>query len=359
MKKRKHLFCFLLALIMTLNLLPLNTALAEEPAESLAPVPTPADEEGMTRSDSGIEPLPAGNEGQIAPVYDGSGTISPLTEGEAQTRQVYGGCYVMGADGANTYSDEGGVVVPSSQQPRVGETLHFDVTCNPGFRLQWFTVSRDSELGGIDITDTLTFYVDESEGDIYYMAYFAQEGTVPLLKTVTLDVQLPVPGGSYSGPVPADVEPTPRYASTYRVLSARWLLVTDDAAIDPESFQPGLDYAVEITVAPNDGWRFSETTQEILYLSNGDYLSSAKGEISVSYQADGSLVMRSRPITLPASEPGDINGDGVISAQDLLLLRKYLVGIAVESRFDRLAADLNGDGKIDILDLVRLRKALT
>ena len=31
MKKRKHLFCFLLALIMTLNLLPLNTALAEAP----------------------------------------------------------------------------------------------------------------------------------------------------------------------------------------------------------------------------------------------------------------------------------------------------------------------------------------
>lgn len=359
MKKRKHLFRFLLALIMTMSLLPLNTALAEEPAGSLAPVPNPLSGEGPSWSDLGIEHFPAGDGGQIAPVDDGSGTISPMAEGEAQTRQVCGGCYVMGADGAYTYSDEGGTVIPSSQQPRVGESLRFQVQCNSGYRLQWFTVSRVSELGGVDITDSLTYYVDDSEGDVYYTAYFAMEGTVPQLKTVTLDVQLPVPGGSYSGLVPADVEPTPRYASAYRVLSARWYLITDDAAIDPESFQPGLDYAVEITVAPNEGWRFSETTQEILYLSNGDYLSSAKGEISVSYQADGSLVMTSKPLTLPASDPGDINGDGVISAQDLLLLRKFLVGIAVESRFDGTAADLNGDGKIDILDLVRIRKALT
>ena len=142
------------------------------------------------------------------------------------------------------------------------------------------------------------------------------------------------------------------------MLSARWYLVTDDGTIDPESFQPGLDYAVEITVAPSDAWRFSESSRGILYLSNGEALFSERGELSVSYLADGSLVMTSQPLTLPASEPGDINGDGVISAQDAVLLRKYLVGIAVESRFDRTAADLNGDGKIDILDLVRLRKAL-
>lgn len=360
MKKRIHMFRFLLALILTVSLLPIGTARAEEPAGSIAPVPTPESAEGLTWSNLGMEPVASGDEteGQIALVEGGSGAIAPLAERDAQTRQVYGGCIILEENGNYTPSDEGGTVIPSSQQPRVGETLTFDVQCNSGYRLQWFTVSRDSELGGIDITDTMTFYVDESDGDVYYWAYFAREGTVPPLRTVTLDVQLPVPGGSYSGPVPANAAPTPRYASAYRVLSARWYLVTDGERIDPESFQPGLDYVVEITAAPNEGWCFSENIQAILYLSDGEYLSSSSGGISVSYLSDGSLVMTSKPITLPASEPGDIDGDGTIGARDLLLLRKYLVGLPVEGRFDGTAADLNGDGSVDILDLVRLRKLL-
>ena len=358
MKKRKRLFSFLLALILTMSLLPLGTALAEEPAGSLAPVQEPESGKGLTWSDLGIEPFPAGDEGQIAPADDGTGTISPLAEGNAQTRQVYGGCYIMNEDGSFIYSDSGGVVVPSSQQPRVGETLTFEVTCNSGYRLQWLTVSRDSELVGTDVTETRSFFVDDSDGDVYYTAFFSSVDTVPLLQIARLDVQMPVPGGSYSGLVPAQASPVSSYASAFRVLSARWYLITDDGPINPESFQPGLDYAVEITVAPNEGWRFLENTRGILCLSNGEDLFSERGELTVSYLSDGSLVMTSKPITLPASEPGDINGDGVIGAQDAVLLRMHLVGIAVESRFDGTAADLNEDGKIDILDLVRLRKAL-
>lgn len=359
MKTKKRMFSFLLALILTVSLLPMGRALAEEPAGSIAPALTPEGAEGLTWSDLGMEPVASGDEteGQIVLVEGGSGTIAPLAEEDAQTRQVYGGCIILEENGNYTPSDEGGTVVPSSQQPRVGETLTFEIRCNSGYRLQWFTVSRDSELGGIDITDTMTFYVDESDGDVYYWAYFAREGTVPPLRTVTLDVQLPVPGGSYSGPVPADAAPTPRYASAYRVLSARWYLITDGQASDPERFQPGLSYAVEITVAPNTGWRFSEDSQGILYLSNGEYL-FGDDEVFVSYLSDGSLVMTSKPITLPASEPGDIDGDGTVGARDLLLLRKYLVGLPVEGRFDGTAADLNGDGSVDILDLVRLRKLL-
>ena len=359
MKKRIHMFRFLLALILTVSLLPIGTARAEEPAGSIAPVPTPESAEGLTWSDLGMEPVASGDEteGQIALVEGGSGTIAPLAEGDGQTRQVYGGCIILEENGNYTPSDEGGTVIPSSQQPRVGETLTFDVQCNSGYRLQRLTVSRDSELAGIDITDTLAFYVDDSDGDVYYMAYFAREGTTPLLKNVTLDVLLPVPGGSYSGLVPADAAPRESYASAFYVLSARWYLITDGQTSDPKSFQPGLDYVVEITVAPNEGWRFSEDSQGILYLSNGEYL-FGDNEVFASCQADGSLILTSRPITLPASEPGDIDGDGSIDAADLMLLRKYLVGLTIESRFDDSAADLNGDGKIDILDLVRLRKLL-
>ena len=359
MRIKNRLFSFLLALILTMSLLPLGTARAEEPAGSIAPALTPEGAEGLTWSDLGMKPVASGDEteGQIVLVDGGSGTIQPLAEEDAQTRQVYGGCIILEENGNYTPSDEGGTVVPSSQQPRVGETLTFDVQCNSGYRLQRLTVSRDSELAGTDITDTLAFYVDDSDGDVYYMAYFAREGTTPLLKNVTLDVLLPVPGGSYSGLVPADAAPRESYASAFRVLSARWYLITDGQASDPESFQPGLNYAVEITVAPNTGWRFSEDSQGILYLSNGEYL-FGDNEVFASYQEDGALILTSKPITLPASEPGDIDGDGSIGAADLMLLRKYLVGLTIESHFDDSAADLNGDGSIDILDLVRLRKLL-
>lgn len=360
MKIKKRMFSFLLALILIVSLLPMGRALAEEPAGSIAPALTPEGAEGLTWSDLGIEPVVPENdtEGQIALVDETSGTIQPMAEGDAQTRQVYGECCIIEENGIFSYIDEGGTVIPSSQQPRVGETLNFEVQCNSGYRLQWLTVSRVSELVGTDITDTLAFYVDDSDGDIYYRACFARENTIPPLKFVTMNVQMPVPGGSYSGLVPADAAPTESYASAFRVLSARWYLITDGQASDPESFQPGLDYAVEITVAPNAGWRFLENSPGYFYLSNGEYLSSANQEIFVSYLSDGTLVMTSKPITLPASEPGDIDGDGTIGAQDLMLLRKYLVGLTIESRFDGNAADLNGDGGIDILDLVRMRKTL-
>ena len=172
MKKRIHMFRVLLALLLTVSLLPMGRALAEEPAGSIVPAPTPEGAEGLTWSDLGIEPIVPENEaeGQIALVNNGSGTISPLEEGDAQTRQVYGGCIILEENGNYTPSDEGGTVIPSSQQPRVGETLTFAVQCNSGYRLQLLTVSRDSELAGTDVTDTLSFYVDVSDGDVYYMA---------------------------------------------------------------------------------------------------------------------------------------------------------------------------------------------
>ena len=72
-------------------------------------------------------------------------------------------------------------------------------------------------------------------------------------------------------------------------------------------------------------------------------------------EADGATEA-SHVIIQPAV--GDINRDGEVNALDLMLLRKYLVGLPIEGTFDQTAADLNGDNVIDILDLVRLRKVL-
>lgn len=66
----------------------------------------------------------------------------------------------------------------------------------------------------------------------------------------------------------------------------------------------------------------------------------------------GVLELDENPLVL-----GDLNGDGILSALDLMQLRKVLVDLPVEDLIPA-AADLNRDGATDILDLVRLRKLL-
>ena len=51
--------------------------------------------------------------------------------------------------------------------------------------------------------------------------------------------------------------------------------------------------------------------------------------------------------------PGDVNGDGVVTELDLLLLRMYLAGHDVE--ICRTAADMTGNGEITAVDLMLLR----
>ena len=53
--------------------------------------------------------------------------------------------------------------------------------------------------------------------------------------------------------------------------------------------------------------------------------------------------------------PGDLNGDGVVDALDLVRLKKYLLG---EDVVLCTSGDLNADGAINALDLIRLKKYL-
>ena len=86
-------------------------------------------------------------------------------------------------------------------------------------------------------------------------------------------------------------------------------------------------------------------TLERLYeeLSFAEYKNATQG---------GVLELDVNPLVL-----GDLNGDGTISALDLMQLRKVLVDLPVEDLIPA-AADLNRNAAIDIVDLVRLRKLL-
>ena len=52
--------------------------------------------------------------------------------------------------------------------------------------------------------------------------------------------------------------------------------------------------------------------------------------------------------------PGDVNDDGVVNVQDMLVVRNQMLGLlgAVPTLF----GDVNGDGKVDINDYTAVRK---
>ena len=61
----------------------------------------------------------------------------------------------------------------------------------------------------------------------------------------------------------------------------------------------------------------------------------------------------------PSMEKGDINGDGVISSADAVLLARYLVDLATFSDAQIYRADMNNDGSITSADAVLIAIVLT
>jgi len=60
----------------------------------------------------------------------------------------------------------------------------------------------------------------------------------------------------------------------------------------------------------------------------------------------------------PGILPGDVNDDGQVKSNDLLLLKKYNLGLVSESEINVTNADVNQDGQIKANDLLLLKKKL-
>ena len=223
-------------------------------------------------------------------------------EAAAQQRRVFVTNYVMNADGSVNASGSGGYMLPNDNSPKVGDTLIFSAMPKNGYRLQWMTAARDPEQVGEDITNSLEFYVADEPGDVYVHAFFALADEPVTCSTVDLNVQLPAPGGNYSGLAPATVTPNAVNASKYTVVSARWYELQEHGVGTPSSFVPGEQYCVEILLAPNPGWCFSDDPGAFLLFSDGTGMDSRFGEVTPYKQSDGNLVLTSNFITLPETE---------------------------------------------------------
>lgn len=53
---------------------------------------------------------------------------------------------------------------------------------------------------------------------------------------------------------------------------------------------------------------------------------------------------------------GDLNGDGLVDLNDVVLMRLHLLGAELENESDSFRYDLNEDGKIDAVDLLSLQR---
>lgn len=55
---------------------------------------------------------------------------------------------------------------------------------------------------------------------------------------------------------------------------------------------------------------------------------------------------------------GDVNGDGQVKSNDLLLLKKYLMGFIEAKDINMANSDVTGDGEVKANDLLLLKKYL-
>ena len=129
---------------------------------------------------------------------------------------------------------------------------------------------------------------------------------------------------------------------------------------DEDEFVAGGSYYFYFMIAPNEGYEFDEDAGfPTSYLSGvrdliddnwSDYYGNGEGASTFGFGTVDFTV--SSGIMY-----GDVNNDGKVNGQDLVRLRKYLNGEAVEIG---PGANVNGDaqGKVNGQDLIRLRKYL-
>lgn len=131
-------------------------------------------------------------------------------------------------------------------------------------------------------------------------------------------------------------------------------LAADQDLDSPYSTPPYINGRAIISARANDGYTF------IGWFDENDNLVSSDEELTYT---DANLVLNLTAkfeAGTPAPLPGDVNGDGMVSIDDALLILRHTLDIAeLTDEEALLAADYNGDGNITTTDaLLALRASL-
>lgn len=107
------------------------------------------------------------------------------------------------------------------------------------------------------------------------------------------------------------------------------------------------------------GFEFKQDDNGKNYFDFGEYgkfyqkTEDAQGD---GYYGNGQDVDRNAPVIESTGMWGDANGDGKVTANDVLLIRKFAAGQSVS--LDRNMSDVNQDGKITANDVLMIRKKI-
>ena len=200
----------------------------------------------------------------------------------------------------------------------------------------------------------LATYSDGSTKTITSCSFSGADTSSAGEKTVTFSYTDPL-GGSVSGSFKIYVyDSSPRLIS----LDIGRLPFRTEYAIG-ESFKPdGLVVYAGYEQYVRDGDNIALSTY---YLETEDYRTSgydstAAGKVTV-FVTSGD-VSASFEVTIVKVTLGDVNSDGKVTMKDVLLLRRYLSGLAEDSLVNKRNADVTRDGKVTNGDILLLRKYL-
>ena len=121
----------------------------------------------------------------------------------------------------------------------------------------------------------------------------------------------------------------------------------DDSTADEDQFGNGI--LVTLTFAVNDNTK----TEEIPICITYDQSASFNVDLD-----DISFTTFNGVIRLTERNPGDSDGDGLLTLKDVAVIKRYLVG-GWDDQINVQNADVNNDGDVNLLDVAILKRYLT